>query len=322
VLFEKTNCLIVVPTYNEEESIRDCLSSILLQATGCSVIVSDGQSTDKTQSIVSEMAEVFDNLKFLNNPKRIQSAGINLAVKHYAKDHHSVIIRCDAHSRYPGDFVDQILQSFRAHNVASVVVPLIASGTNGFSNAAAWIVDSRIGNGGAKHRGGSYSGFVDHGHHAGIRLDWFKRLGGYDEEFAHNEDAEFDVRLAQLGAKIWMNGLAPVQYQMRTSLFRLAKQYFFYGHGRARNTAKHNSVLKIRQRLPVLNFLLLTTFGLGAFFWWPLVSLIAVYGIILAAVSFCGLFSLRRVSGLWAGLAVGAMHHAWAVGFLRQRIAG
>lgn len=320
--FEKKNCLIVVPTYNEEESIRDCLLSILLQAKDCSVIVSDGESTDKTQNIVSEMAKVFENLTLLNNPKRIQSAGINLAVKQHAKDHHSVIIRCDAHSRYPSDFVDQILLSFRTHDVASVVVPLKAKGTNGFSNAAAWIVDSSIGNGGAKHRGGSYSGFVDHGHHAGIRLDWFKRLGGYDEDFTHNEDAEFDVRLAQHSAKIWMNGLAPVQYQMRTSLFRLAKQYFLYGHGRARNTAKHRSVLKMRQKLPVLNFLLLATFALGAFIWWPLVSFIAVYGLILGAVSLWGLFRLRRISGLWAGPAVGAMHQAWAVGFLRQRIAG
>ena len=39
------------------------------------------------------------------------------------------------------------------------------------------------------------SGYVDHGHHAAFRAASFKAIGGYDETFSHNEDAEFDGAL-------------------------------------------------------------------------------------------------------------------------------
>jgi len=322
VLFEKSNCLIVVPTFNEEAAIQDCLMSLLSQSTGCDVVVVDGNSTDRTQSIVLNMAKSFDNLKLLTNPNRIQSAGINLAVEHHAQDHHSVLIRCDAHSLYPNDFIDQILKTFQTQDVGSVVVPMIANGANGFAKAAAWIVDSWLGNGGAKHRGGAYSGLVDHGHHAGIRMDWFLRLGGYDASFAHNEDAEYDLRLARCGGVIWMNGAIPIQYQMRPSLRSIAKQYFLYGRGRARTVLKHQQILKLRQILPVVNFSALIALTAGAAFWPLLGGGVLAYGVILGLVSVLGAVRLRSLSGLWAGPALGAMHHAWAVGFLRQRIAG
>ena len=86
-----------------------------------------------------------------------------------------------------------------------------------FQRAAAWVVDTPLGSGGAAHRGGRQSGSVDHGHHAGFRLDWFRRIGGYDESFSHNEDAEFDHRLAAPAARIWLDAEIRLEYRMRDS---------------------------------------------------------------------------------------------------------
>ena len=37
-----------------------------------------------------------------------------------------------------------------------------------------------------------------------MRIAAFRAVGGYDESFSHNEDAELDYRLRQAGYRIWM----------------------------------------------------------------------------------------------------------------------
>jgi NADH:ubiquinone oxidoreductase subunit 5 (subunit L)/multisubunit Na+/H+ antiporter MnhA subunit len=49
----------------------------------------------------------------------------------------------------------------------------------------------------SKRKGGARQ-WIDHGHHALFKTTAFLAAGGYDESFSHNEDAEFDARLAAL----------------------------------------------------------------------------------------------------------------------------
>ena len=72
-------------------------------------------------------------------------------------------------------------------------------GTGLFQKATALAQNSRLGNGGSQHREGGAGRWTDHGHHALMRLDAFRAVGGYDETFSHNEDAELDYRLAAGG---------------------------------------------------------------------------------------------------------------------------
>src|SRR3954469_5691357 len=81
--------LVVVPTLNEASHIEAVLRDLLAgeqnsgQAVSLNVVVVDGGSTDETCRIVERMAAVYPNLQLLFNRARIQSAAVNLAVRHF-----------------------------------------------------------------------------------------------------------------------------------------------------------------------------------------------------------------------------------------------
>lgn len=322
--------LAVVPTLNEERAIEACLRSLMLgyaPKDRPDVVVADGGSTDRTREIVAQLSQEFPNIRLIDNPGRLQSAGINRAVAECAEERHRILVRADAHATYPPRYLQRVAEAVDRHGVASVVVPMDAKGRPGFPQGAAWIVDTPLGSGGSAHRGGTRSGPVDHGHHAGMRLDWFRKIGGYDPGFSHNEDAEFDHRLRQAGGEIWLDSDLRLDYRMRDNLRALMRQYWNYGRGRARTVVKHRMRPRLRQLVPAVNLgLLILSFalifagisagstGLVALgLLWPL-----LYLCVLMVASVWMFLRHRSTAGLWAGPALAGMHLAWGAGFLSQ----
>jgi succinoglycan biosynthesis protein ExoA len=259
------------------------------------------------------------NVSLVANPERLQSAGLNAAVSELTDTGRTVVVRCDAHAIYPRGYVRNVADSLLSRpEAASVCSVLDSTGRGCFASAAAWVVDSPLGSGGSAHRGGDRSGWVDHGHHAGFRLGWFRRIGGYDPSFSHNEDAEYDTRLLQAGGKIWLDSSLRVGYVMRPNAAALMRQYWSYGCGRGRTVVKHRTLPRLRQIIPAANLLLQMILV-------PLVpaapSILFVpeaYLAVLAGASFGACLSMRSVCGLWAGPALAIMHNAWGAGFLTE----
>jgi hypothetical protein len=83
----------------------------------------------------------------------------------------------------------------------------------------------------ARAPGAGQGAFVDHGHHALMEIAAFRAVGGYDPDFAHNEDAELDHRLRAAGYDIWLTGRTAITYFPRRALPALARQYFNFGRG-------------------------------------------------------------------------------------------
>lgn len=318
--------LVVTPALDEAPVIEGCLRSLLEGddfAGAVTFIVSDGGSRDGTREIVRRLAGRFPNLRLHANPGRLQSAGVNSAVRTHALPRHRLLIRCDAHAQYPPGYLRRVAEALRTRpEAASVAVVMDAGGAGAFRRAAAWVVDTPLGSGGAAHRGGARSGWVDHGHHAGFRLDWFRSIGGYDESFICNEDAEFDRRLTEAGGAIWLESRLRVAYVMRPDARALWRQYWRYGRGRARTVLKHRMRPRLRQMAPVANLLLLALAASLAP-WRPLFLVYPIaYAGALTAVSVACAASLRSPAGAWAGPALGAMHCAWGAGFLSRIVEG
>lgn len=315
--------LAVIPTLNEQNYIEACIRSLMQGRPGTldiPLIVADGGSTDRTLQIVEQLQNEFPNIQIMDNPGRLQSAALNLAASERKSAQTKYLVRCDAHAIYPDDFIMEVATSLQLTKASSVVIPMDAVGRTCFEKANAWIVDTPLGSGGAVHRGGRKSGYVDHGHHAGFELETFLSLGGYDETFSHNEDAEYDQRLVDSGGKVFLNADIRIQYIPRRNAWRLARQYFSYGRGRARNAKKHGQRLKIRQMIPILALLGSISGLLLAPLFWPALLIPAGYTFILFAASLYILMKQRSVCGLLAGPASGIMHLSWAAGFLRQAL--
>lgn len=314
----------VIPALNEAAHIEACIRSLMTgdrRLADIEMIVADGGSTDRTRDIVESLRGEFPNLRLIDNPQRLQSAAVNLAARG-AGQGRSILVRCDAHSIYPANFVMQAADALVREGVASLVVPMDAVGTNCFQKANAWIVDTPLGSGGSAHRGGRKSGEVDHGHHAGFDLKTFVGLGGYDETFSHNEDAEYDTRLRKSGGRIFLDADIRLSYLPRATVGALARQYFNYGKGRARTLMKHGETPKLRQLIPPAT-LVACVFGLAIapFSLW---GLILPGGYLAALVAASLLVAAKRKSacGLLAGLASATMHMSWSLGLFRQLLKG
>lgn len=317
--------LVAIPTLNEEDHIESCLRSLLAgddRLADIRIVVADGGSTDATCEIVGRLQTEFPNVSLINNPKRLQSAAVNTVAEGCSVPETQYLIRCDAHSIYPLGFITQVADALAKTGADSVVVPMDAIGATCFQKANAWIVDTPLGSGGSAHRGGRKSGDVDHGHHAGFRLNRFVALGGYDETFSHNEDAEYDQRVTNAGGRIYMDADIRLTYAPRATIIALARQYYSYGRGRARNIRKHGTRPRLRQMIPVLNLLGLAGAIVGSVVCPWMLAYPALYLSVLGIASLLVAVRHGSLCGLLAGVASGTMHTAWAAGFIRQYIFG
>jgi succinoglycan biosynthesis protein ExoA len=310
--------LVVIPTLNEARVIEAVLADLrdgLPADRVVRFVVADGGSSDGTPDIIHRLARSKPELQLLHNPKRLQSAGVNLAVQAFGADA-DVLIRCDAHARYPSGYIRSLVNSLDANDADALVVPMDSLGDTCLRMAIAWVSNSIIGSGGSSHRGGRVSGFVDHGHHAAFRMASFVRAGGYDETFSHNEDAELDCRQRALGSRIFLDSNIRLAYYPRGTLGGLWRQYFNYGRGRSRTVRKHPGSLRLRQ-LAVPVYVSLIVLALLGSAWWPvLLAFPAIYLCALVVASLSLVAKHHSVCGLLAGVCACVMHVAWAAGFV------
>lgn len=315
--------LIVIPCLDEADHIGALLDLLAPAAArlGAKIVVADGGSTDGTVAIVQRHAERNPRVTLLHNPGRLQGAGLNLAVSRFG-DGFDYLVRIDAHGGYPDDYCDRLLEEAVCTGADSVVVSMetAGSGAGAVQAAAAAVQNSRLGTGGSRHRHASEGEWIDHGHHALMRISAFRAVGGYDESFGHNEDAELDHRLRHAGYRIWLTGRTSMTYFPRASFGRLYRQYLGYGRGRARNILKHRLVPKLRQAVPlfVLPAVLLAPFALVH---WAALVPAAIW--IAVCLGFGAWIAARerRPQLLLAGVSAMVMHFAWSLGFWAQLVA-
>ncbi|ESW86973.1 MULTISPECIES: glycosyltransferase family 2 protein [unclassified Mesorhizobium] len=318
---EIPSCMIVVPCLNEAAHIGALLRELrpAAERLDAVIIVADGGSTDGTRTIVADIAAKDQRVILLHNEKRLQSAAINLAVARFGEGV-DYLIRIDAHGGYPADYCDRLVEEAQATGADSVVVSMLTSGSGMVQKAAAAAQNSRLGTGGSKHRHLSAGEWVDHGHHALIRISAFTAVGGYDETFSHNEDAELDYRLRQAGYRIWMTGKTQMVYYPRSSLKGLYFQYLGYGRGRAKNVLKHRMIPKIRQMVPLLVFPVVLLAAFSFVHWLAAVPLL-LWASVCLGYGFWTAVSQRKADIALAGVSAMIMHFGWSVGFWLQLLA-
>lgn len=310
--------LIVVPALNEAKHIEAVVEHLVRDMAtlpDARLVIADGGSDDGTLPLVEALARRHPSVVLLENPARLQSAAINQAVRRFGHGY-DVLIRCDAHAGYPPAFCSRLLATLERTGADAVVVPLDSVGEAGLQRVVGWVSNSRLGTGGAAHRGGRSSGFVDHGHHAAFRLDTFRRCGGYDETFTHNEDAELDCRQRAFGARVYLDADIRVLYRPRSSLRGLGRQYFNYGSGRSRTVRRHPRSLRLRQAILPINLAgMVVASALG-----PALPLLALWPLAYLAALAAGGASLafrhRSLLALLTAPVALVMHTAWAAGFI------
>jgi succinoglycan biosynthesis protein ExoA len=316
--FSPNKVLVVIPCLNEQAHIGKLVIATRDDTAGLDrlIVVVDGGSTDGTLSVLAGIAAREPCVKVVSNPKRIQSAGVNLAVQTFG-DGCQWLVRLDAHACYPAGYIKQLIAEARRTGAASVVVAMRSQGTGGFQSAVALVQNSLLGAGGAQHRRPGKAGFVDHGHHALFMLKQFVAVGGYDENITHNEDADFDIRMTHAGEKIWLTRAVDIVYFPRSSIHELFRQYVNYGRGRAATIVRHRRLPKPRQILPAC--VAPAAMALLCTPWDPLAAAPVVIWSALCLL-FGAALGIRQGAkcALFAIVATMTIHLAWSIGFWRE----
>lgn len=309
--------LVVIPCLNEAAHIEHLLERLRADE-GCRdalIVVADGGSADGSRDIVARVAATDERIKLLDNPRRLQSAGVNSAVERF-RSNAAFLVRIDAHAEYPQNFVAGLLHAAETTGAASVVVPMKSIGVGCFQKAAAIAQNSVLGTGGAAHRVAGQAGgrWVDHGHHALFRMETFVALGGYDAAMSHNEDAEYDGRLRKSDGAIWLEPSLEIGYYPRSNAKALFKQYFNYGRGRAKTLSRGHAKIKLRQMVPV-PIAPVVVLGIAGAAFQPLLIIPALFWLGACLGGGVAVGGRKGRCGWLSGVPAAISHFAWSAGF-------
>jgi glycosyltransferase involved in cell wall biosynthesis len=222
---------IIIPIRNEEAHIAACLDSVFSQDYPqelIEVILADGMSTDRTREIVRGYQKDHPALKLLDNPGKIAPTALNIAIKASAA---AVIVRLDAHSTYPRDYVRRcvaLLESTGAGNAGGCFFN-VPNGDGPWARPIARVTSSRFGVGGSAFRTSSKPGFADTVPFGTFRREVFDKLGGFDERLTRTQDWEFNQRLRRAGYKIAFDPSIRIEYRNQATLSGLCHQAYYTG---------------------------------------------------------------------------------------------
>jgi glycosyltransferase involved in cell wall biosynthesis len=294
---------VILPVLNEEAQLERCLRAVAEQSYPAiiEVIVADGGSTDETRAEAARYAKV----KVVDNPGHIRPAGLNVAI---ATARGQIIVRVDARTKLAPDYVERCVAALERSGAAIVGGQMRYEAHDARQRGVVAAMTSRLGAGPAAfRREGGQPRYVDTVYLGAFRASTIREIGGYDEWSGGNEDAELAWRAQRFGG-VYLDPSIESVYLGRDGLGPLARQFYRYGHNRARTIRKHPGSLSWRQ-------LAVPALFVGLASPWRRQVLAAYTAVVLGR----GALELTRdppaVPTLLA--AFPTMHASWGLGFMR-----
>lgn len=287
----KEKVTVVIPTYNEEKNIVNCVESILQQTypqESMHIFFCDGMSTDKTKKILEDYQRKYpDLITILDNKKRIVPAALNLCVSKLATNY---MIRLDAHSDYPKNYIEECLKTIMEQDADNVggIVENIGKGSVG--EAFAQVLSSKFGVGNSGFRTGAASGDVDTVPFGTFKRENFEKFGMFDERLIRNQDIEYNYRIRKNGGKVYLNSDIHLQYHCKDSFGGIMHQAMMNGLWNVITMKLCPGALGIRHFIP-LTFLLSLIILIPA-------SFVCEYLAVLLALELTAYFSLDFIFSL------------------------
>ena len=295
---------ICVVAYEEEAYLPGLLADICAQSyprQELEVVLVDGGSSDRTKELMEhfrDREEGFFGIQVLDNPKRSQAAGWNVAFAHFRGD---VLARIDAHGRIPADFI--------ARNVELLEQGEMVTGgmrTNVIMGGSAWkelllaAENSMFGSGIASCRRKGKRRYVSSLFHACYRREVLDKAGLMDERLGRTEDNEFHYRIRKMGYRICSDpGIFSFQYA-RPSLPAMLAQKYGNGYWIGLTTYLCPGCLFLHHYVPglFLGAIAGTALLAGAGYRLPGRLLWTSYGALCGSMTAADLAGRRRISSL------------------------
>jgi len=169
---------VIVPAYNEERNIRNCLSSLLNQSyKNFEIIVVDDGSRDKTREIVKEVSRKSKKIKLIRGRHKGAGAARNLGVKS-AKG--KILLFPDADMTFDRDYIKQLIK------------PIIGGKAIGCEDGKQVAINKN--NVWSRCWGTFFKPYIDKEKgqiFRAILKSEFQKMGGFDSSFGYADDLTF-----------------------------------------------------------------------------------------------------------------------------------
>ena len=224
---------ICVIAYNEEKFLPGLLQNIKAQNYPhqlIEVVLVDGMSVDGTKELMNKFSEDckdFYSIQVLDNPKKIQAAGWNVAITHATGD---VISRIDAHAVLPEDFSALVIRDIlEGEDIVGGIRQCIIEKDSDYGKMLLATENSVFGSSINKSRRSKEKSYVKTMFHASYKKEVFQRVGLFNEKLLRTEDNEMHYRIRKAGYKFCYDPEIISYQYARSSLRHMLKQKFGNG---------------------------------------------------------------------------------------------
>lgn len=272
-----------VIAYNEEKAISSLFNDIRNQDyphDKIEVIFVNAMSEDRTRQLMEEFSKEnngFRRVVVLDNPKKIQAAGWNVAIKEAKGD---IIMRIDAHTVIPKEFVSKNVECIQSgENVSGGPRPNIAEEDTPWKHTLLLAERSMFGSSIAPYRKGHHKSYVKSVFHGAYRREVFEKAGLFNENLGRTEDNEMHYRIREAGYKICYNPKIISYQHTRNTWSSMIRQKYGNGYWIGLTLGIAPKCFSLYHFVPLCFVLALITavvmliFGLR----WPLVLLAILY---------------------------------------------
>lgn len=296
---------VVIPTFNDEKDLDDCLSSLKKQSKDFELIVVNGHSTDKT----AETAERH-GARVVYEDHGTRGGACNVGAEESSGD---IIVFTDADATFPDNWLEKIEKKFEETG-ADVVGgdDIVKDGSDFEEDLFA----------------------IDKAQEVPEEEEAWKRVRGVNsaykrEVFLENkfdpnlrsiEESELHFRLRKKGHRIVFDPDIVVYHHRRRSFPALAKQFYRNGKGRLQVTKKHTDMLDFGIDIFPLGIFILLLVSLIGSIWYQYLFLVSLG--VLATVSILIPLNICRKTGDWRAfttlmIAFPARWFSFCLGYMR-----
>lgn len=214
---------VIVPTFNGEETITDCLNSFLNQSYKgeYEVIVVDDGSIDKTGEVVEKYP-----VRLLAQRHRGPAAARNLGARNASGD---ILLFTDDDCVAEKNWIEEMVKPFDNPEIAGVQGRYKTKQRSLIARFAQYEIEERY----ERMAKQKYIDFIG-SYSAAYRRNVFLKEGGFDESFpiASGEDPDLSFRLAAEGHKMVFAPNAVVYHHHPDTLAKYLRQKFYRAYWR------------------------------------------------------------------------------------------
>lgn len=318
---------IIITARNEEKYLPMLFEDILNQTyplQNIEVVLMDSNSTDNTRKLMEEFKKNNESLsvQIVTNERQIQAAGFNEGVKHATGD---VVLKIDAHSRIPQDFVQKNVNEIIAGAfVCGGNRPTVVDSDDDFSKTLHIVEESALGSSIANYRKSNVKRKVNSIFHGMYRKEVFEKVGLADERLLRTEDNEFHYRVRKAGYDIIFNPEIESYQYIRPTFTKMIQQKFANGYWIGLTSHICRDCLSLFHFGPgvfVATLLILMMFTPISF-----IPLLTVFGLYILAVLGLSIFEISKQKYNHTLLLIPfimiAVHFAYGIGTIKGWIFG